>query len=67
MIIVTPYLVRPVSGPLASPTNGYRAPTDVQQVLEGQTFKGVNGSPVRVPAPGAGHRRRHRRCSGFKL
>ena len=28
VIIVTPYLVRPVSGQLALPTDGYRAPTD---------------------------------------
>ena len=28
VIIVTPYLVRPSSAPLALPTNGYRAPTD---------------------------------------
>jgi len=51
VIIVTPYLVRPVSGQLASPTSGYRATTDVEQVIEGQTFKGVSGSPVRAGAP----------------
>jgi pilus assembly protein CpaC len=53
VVIVTPYLVRPVSGQLATPTSGYRATTDVEQVIEGQTFKGVSGSParVRVPAP----------------
>ena len=50
MIVVTPYLVRPTSGKLALPTNGYRAPTDVQLNLEGQTFKGVSGT---VPAPAA--------------
>jgi len=54
VIIVTPYLVRPVSGQLALPTDGYRAPTDVQQVLEGQNYTGQSG-PVRVqPAPGPG-------------
>jgi pilus assembly protein CpaC len=53
VIVVTPYLVRPVSGQLAVPSDGYRAPTDVQQVLEGQTFKGTSGavSPVAVSAP----------------
>jgi pilus assembly protein CpaC len=51
VVIVTPYLVRPVSGPLATPTSGYRATTDVEQVIEGQTFKGVSGSPARLPAP----------------
>jgi pilus assembly protein CpaC len=56
VVIVTPYLVRPVSGQLATPTSGYRATTDVEQVIEGQTFKGVSGSPARVPvaAPAIG-------------
>jgi len=49
VIIVTPYLVRPVSGRLASPTAGYRAPTDPELNVEGQTFKGVSGVPARVP------------------
>ena len=51
VIIVTPYLVRPVSGQLALPTDGYRVPTDVERVLEGQTFKGVSGRPVTSVAP----------------
>jgi pilus assembly protein CpaC len=50
VIIVTPYLVRPTSGQLAAPTQGYRAPTDVESFLEGQTFKGVSG---KAPAPAA--------------
>ena len=54
VIIVTPYLVRPVSGQLAAPTHGYRAPTDVQQVLEGQNFVGVSGAPAPAQAPGPG-------------
>src|SRR6476620_6137259 len=36
VIIVTPYLVRPVSGQLATPTAGYRAPSDAERVWEGQ-------------------------------
>jgi pilus assembly protein CpaC len=60
VIIVTPYLVRPVSGQLATPGQGYRAPTDAQQILEGQVFTGVSGpaagnppvARVAVPAPG---------------
>ncbi len=54
VIIVTPYLVRPISGQMASPINGYRAPTDVERVLEGQSFKGPSSgvSPVAYPAPG---------------
>jgi pilus assembly protein CpaC len=54
VIIVTPYLVRPVSGQLALPTNGYRAPTDAKRVFGNQTFTGKSGSPVAVaPAGGA--------------
>jgi len=54
VIVVTPYLVRPVSGHLAMPTNGFRAPTDVENQLEGQSFKGVSGAPAHAPvvAPG---------------
>jgi len=48
VIIVTPYLVRPVSNQLATPIDGYRAPTDVQRVIEGQTFVGQKGT-VAVP------------------
>ena len=54
VIIVTPYLVRPTSGQLAVPTNGYRAPTDVQQVIEGQNFVGQRGSAPMPAAPVAG-------------
>ena len=49
VIIVTPYLVRPVSGRLALPTDGYRAPNVADEVLMGQTFKGQSGPPP-VPA-----------------
>ena len=55
VIIVTPYLVRPVSGQLATPLNGYRAPTDPQLNMEGQTYSGVSGQrPASAPvaAPG---------------
>jgi pilus assembly protein CpaC len=54
VIIVTPYLVRPTSGQLALPTDGYRAPTDVQRVIEGQTFVGQRGTPPMPVAPAAG-------------
>ena len=54
VIIVTPYLVRPISGQMASPLNGYRAPTDAERVFEGQNYKGPSSgrSPVVYPAPG---------------
>jgi pilus assembly protein CpaC len=54
VIIVTPYLVRPVSGQLALPTDGYRIPTDAQRVFLGQSYTGQSG-PAAVPvAPGPG-------------
>jgi pilus assembly protein CpaC len=67
VIIITPYLVRPVSNQLASPTNGYRAPTAAEQVWEGQTFKGVSGSPARLPAPAPGVATGAAAAPGFKL
>jgi pilus assembly protein CpaC len=37
VIIVTPYLVRPVDQPvMASPTDGYKAPNDIERILEGR-------------------------------
>lgn len=56
VIIVTPYLVRPVSNQLALPTDGYRAPTDPERMLEGQTFKGVSvpRASIAAPAPAIG-------------
>jgi pilus assembly protein CpaC len=50
VIVVTPYLVRPVSNQIAIPTQGYRAPTDVQQVLMGRVFTGDSGPAGNVPA-----------------
>ena len=52
VIIVTPYLVRPVNGRIALPVDGYRAPTDAEQFWEGQTYKGVSGRAPAVAAPG---------------
>ena len=54
VIIVTPYLVRPVSGEMASPTDGYRAPTDAQRVFMGQSFDGHSGRPAAPAAPAPG-------------
>ena len=67
VIIVTPYLVRPVSGRLASPTAGYRAPTDPELNVEGQTFKGVSGVPARVPVAGPAIVGGAAAAPGFKL
>jgi pilus assembly protein CpaC len=53
VIIVTPYLVRPVSGQLATPVDGYRVPNDGRRDFLGQTFTGVSGSrePTAIQAP----------------
>ena len=64
MSIVTPYLVRPVSGRLALPTDGFRAPNAGQMVVGGQTYSGrsgavIAGSPAVVAPAVAG--------PGFKL
>jgi pilus assembly protein CpaC len=67
VVIVTPYLVRPVSGQLATPTRGYRATTDAEQVLEGQTFKGVSGAPAGAPAPAPAITGAAAAAPGFKL
>jgi pilus assembly protein CpaC len=55
VIIVTPYLVRPVSGQLATPIDGYRVPNDGRRDFLGQTFTGQNGgvqpTAIQAPAP----------------
>src|SRR5690606_17415846 len=45
VIVVTPYLVRPVSNPsqIALPTDGYRSANDPQRVLLGQEHDGRTG------------------------
>jgi pilus assembly protein CpaC len=64
VIVVTPYLVKPVSAnEIKLPTDGYRAPNDFDRIVQGQTFKGKSGElpakprmgdPVTVPAPSVG-------------
>ncbi|MGH6658383.1 MAG: type II and III secretion system protein family protein, partial [Sphingomicrobium sp.] len=53
VVIVTPYLVRPVSGQMATPVDGYRTPDDTARDFMGQTFQGVSGStqPTAISAP----------------
>jgi pilus assembly protein CpaC len=51
VIIVTPYLVRPVNGRLPLPTDGYRTPTDAQQIFLGQTYVGQSGPTPAVAGP----------------
>jgi pilus assembly protein CpaC len=41
VIIVTPYLVKPVSAnQIVLPTDGYKSPTDAERILGGQSFSG---------------------------
>lgn len=54
MIVVTPYLVKPVSpNQIQLPTAGLRSATDAERILAGQTFSGKTGerSPIPAPAP----------------
>lgn len=54
VIVVTPYLVKPVSAnQIALPTDGYRAPNDAETFLLGQTFEGKSGAKRPVPTTGA--------------
>ncbi len=64
MIIVTPYLVKPVSAnDIKLPTDGLQTPTDLQNFLLGKDFSGKTGAerakpkmapPTTVPAPSVG-------------
>jgi pilus assembly protein CpaC len=75
VIIVTPYLVRPVSGQLATPADGYRAPDDVQRNFLGQSYAGKSGAvtptavqaPVPAPVPAAAATTGAVAAPGFKL
>jgi pilus assembly protein CpaC len=55
VIIITPYLVKPVSNPaqIALPHDGYRAPSDAARILLGEVGSGGNGPrPVPTMIPG---------------
>jgi len=50
VIIVTPYLVRPVStAELASPTDGFEVPDDYDRVFKGETRRPEPTKPQRAP------------------
>ena len=53
VVVVTPYLVRPVSGQLATPIDGYRVPNDGRRDFLGQTYTGKSGAvqPTAIQAP----------------
>ncbi|MEO7635532.1 MAG: type II and III secretion system protein family protein [Sphingomicrobium sp.] len=78
VIIVTPYLVRPVSDQLATPIDGFRAPNDAQEIIMGQTYSGVGvvkgvdaskypGAGAAVAAPAAAAGAASSAAPGFKL
>ena len=69
VIIVTPYLVRPVSTQMALPTDGYRVPTDSQGLVGGQTYTGTSGPrpQAATPAPGMTAGAATTAAPGFKL
>ena len=69
VVIVTPYLVRPVSTQMATPVDGLRVPDDVQRDFLGQTFTGQSGSrtPTAVQAPVAAPVTGGVAAPGFKL
>jgi pilus assembly protein CpaC len=69
VIIVTPYLVRPVSTQMALPTDGYRMPTDAQGMGHGQAFTGTSGPrpASQAPAPGMSAGAAATAAPGFKL
>ena len=53
VIVVTPYLVKPVSANrIALPSDGYHSPTDGEAFLMGQTFAGKSGEQRPVPTMG---------------
>ena len=55
MIVITPYLVRPVDNPgdIVLPTDGARAPTDAQRILLGEIGTGNSGERRPVPTMAA--------------
>jgi len=69
VIVVTPYLVRPVSGRLALPSDGYRAPSDAVRNWEGQSYssQGHAPAPANGPAPSFGGAAATTAAPGFKL
>ena len=53
VIIVTPYLVRPVNTQMAAPTDGFRSPDDASRDFLGQQYLGKSGAvqPQAIAAP----------------
>lgn len=50
MIVITPYLVKPVNAnEIVLPTDGYKAPTDLERILLGTVASGKSGDKRPVP------------------
>lgn len=51
MIVITPYLVKPVNNPgdIALPTDGYKGPTDLERVFLGELGTGSTGGKRPIP------------------
>ena len=54
VIIVTPYIVRPVSTQLASPTDGFSPPHDTERVLSGANYRSAPAGPSFSPLDNEG-------------
>ncbi len=66
VIIVTPYLVRPVdSARMAAPTDGLTMPNDTERVMEGMLYR--PNTPQGESAPNAPQGRRLHGPTGFEL
>jgi pilus assembly protein CpaC len=54
VIVITPYLVKPVdANQIVLPTDGYKAPTDLNQILTGQLGGGTTGGQRPKPSMAA--------------
>lgn len=70
VIVVTPYLVKPVSAAqIKLPTDGAKAPTDLERVIGGQSFSGKSGAkaPAAQTAPPAAAGTAASPAPGFSL
>jgi pilus assembly protein CpaC len=57
VIVVTPYIVQPVSASeIQLPTDGFVAPSDRERVLEGKLYKEQVGAPQATPMERGGQR-----------
>ena len=56
VIIVTPYIVRPVSVALAAPTDGLVQPSDTQRLINGDIYRQQPAAGRAAPLGGTGER-----------